>query len=145
MVFVDTRHAVDNVGGRTLPYRLKITGLQGDAMKQKTGSPPLYLASSAMGKMPAGSPEEQTQSMIATLEDCQVFLAGSANREAAQLLALAILQLRIKVNRVTDAELKALCDAMLVDAEPAKKADDRKALRRLNRVRRGSAALKLVK
>jgi hypothetical protein len=68
-------------------------------------------------------------------------LADSADRETAQLLSVAILQLRMKLDQISDSELKALCDAMLPDDEPAEGSEDPKS--RQNERRR--ASLKLVK
>ena len=58
--------------------------------------------------------DKRLRSVIRMLEECQVLLAGSANRDAAQLLAMAVLQLRMRVHHIADSELKALCDAMTV-------------------------------
>jgi hypothetical protein len=52
---------------------------------------------------------------LATLEHCRAILIASASQETAQLVAMAILQLRMKLNRITDAEWKALCDAVAPD------------------------------
>ena len=61
--------------------------------------------------------------VIATLEENRVSLAESANPEAAQILSLAILQLRLRLNRIGNAELEALCDAVqLQQADRARKA-----------------------
>ena len=84
--------------------------------------------------------EERLQSVLATLEQCRAVLAESSNRETVQLLSVAILQLRMKLNQVEDAELKALCDAMLPDDEPAEASTDPKSPQERRR-----AALKLVK
>jgi hypothetical protein len=84
-------------------------------MKRTTGSPPLYLASSGREKTPVASSEQGLHSVLATLEQCRATLAASANRETAQLVSVAILQLRMKLNRIADSELKALCDAMILD------------------------------
>jgi signal transduction histidine kinase len=65
------------------------------------------------------------RAIIATLEENRAELAESANPEAAQILAVAILQLRMRLHRVADSELKVLCHAVLLqEAERAKKADD---------------------
>jgi hypothetical protein len=61
--------------------------------------------------------EERLLSILATLEECQGALVASGNRETAQLVSVAILELRIKLNRIEDSELKALCDAVLRDVE----------------------------
>jgi hypothetical protein len=58
--------------------------------------------------------EERLRSVLATLEQCRAVLDGS-DRETALLVSVAILELRMKLHRITDSELKALCDAMLTD------------------------------
>jgi hypothetical protein len=50
---------------------------------------------------------------LAALEECRLGLVDCANPEAAHLLALAALEIRMKLNRVSDSELKALCDAIV--------------------------------
>jgi hypothetical protein len=63
------------------------------------------------------------RSVIATLEENRASLVESANPEAAQILAVAILQLRMRLNRIGDSELKALCHAVqLQQADKARKA-----------------------
>jgi len=54
-------------------------------------------------------------SILATLEECRAALIDSSDRETAQLVSVAILQLRMKIHRIEDSDLKALCDAMLPD------------------------------
>ncbi|MGZ5871271.1 MAG: hypothetical protein ACXWKP_04065 [Bradyrhizobium sp.] len=61
--------------------------------------------------------EERLHGVLATLEECQAALFLGGDRDTAQLVAVAILELRIKLNRIKDSELKALCDAMLQDVE----------------------------
>jgi hypothetical protein len=63
------------------------------------------------------------RSILATLEECRAALVASGNRETAQLVSVAILELRIKLNRIADSELKALCDAMLQDEVSAEQCD----------------------
>ena len=59
--------------------------------------------------------EERLLSLLATLEECRAFLMDKASPETARLLSLAILELRMELHHVTDAELKALCDLMVAD------------------------------
>ncbi len=61
------------------------------------------------------SSEQKLHSTLATLEQCRAVLLASASRETAHLVSVAILQLRMKLNRIADSELKALCDAMTPD------------------------------
>jgi archaellum component FlaF (FlaF/FlaG flagellin family) len=65
------------------------------------------------------------RSIIATLEENRAELVESANSEAAQILAMAILQLRMRLHGVAASELDVLCDGvMLQEAERSKKSDD---------------------
>jgi len=86
--------------------------------------------------------EEDLQAVLATLEDCHASLVLNGDPDTAQLVAVAILELRIKLNRIEDSELKALCDAMLRGGEAAgavfaKRQDDVR--------QRAPVTLKLVK
>ncbi|GIQ73568.1 MULTISPECIES: hypothetical protein [Bradyrhizobium] len=86
-------------------------------MKRKRGTPRLYLAASGVEDMPVANTEERLLALLATLEECQAFLTDRANTETARLLSLAILELRMELHKVTDSELKALCD-MIASDEP---------------------------
>jgi hypothetical protein len=110
-------------------------------MKRPIGLPRLYLASAVSDKTLVASSEETLHSVLAALEQCRAVLTDSADRETAQLLSVAILQLRMKLNQVSDLDLKALCDAMVPDDDPAEAAEDPKSPQ--NERRR--ASLKLVK
>ena len=61
--------------------------------------------------------EEKLHAVLATLEECQAALVLGGDRDTAQLVSVAILELRIKLNRIEDSELKALCDAVWRDVE----------------------------
>ncbi|MET0709803.1 MAG: hypothetical protein ABWY82_23625 [Tardiphaga sp.] len=52
------------------------------------------------------------QAVMSRLEDCQRVLVDAGERDTAQLVAMAILQLRMRLHHIGDAELKALCDAL---------------------------------
>ena len=84
-------------------------------MKPTIESNKLFLASSVTEKALVANSEERLHRVLVTLEECRTALIDNANRDTAQLLSVAILELRMKLNRVADAELKALCDAMLPD------------------------------
>lgn len=112
-------------------------------MKGPDGSPRLYLASSTTGKALVPNSEEKLHSVVATLERCRATLLLGGNGDTAQLLSVAILDLRIKLNRIDDQELKSLCDAVTRDVE---------AIQRLaahasheSPRRRSAVSLKLVK
>lgn len=65
--------------------------------------------------------EERLHEVLATLEECQAALVLCGDRDAAQLVSVAILELRIKLNRIEDSELKALCDAVLRNVEASER------------------------
>ena len=71
--------------------------------------------------------EERLHVILATLEQCRAGLIDSSNRDTAQLVSVSILELRMKLNRITDSELKALCDAMVPDDEVAERSQDPKS------------------
>jgi hypothetical protein len=75
--------------------------------------------------------DERLLSVLATLEECRVALANGGNPETAHLVSVAVLDLRMKLNRITDAELRALCDEISpIDATTDKTCDSRPPLRR---------------
>jgi hypothetical protein len=75
--------------------------------------------------------DERLLSILATLEECRAALANGSNPETAHLVSVAILDLRMKLNRITDAELKALCDEISsVDATTDQTRDPKPPLRR---------------
>jgi hypothetical protein len=70
--------------------------------------------------------EAQLRSIIATLEENRAALVESSNLEAAEILAVAILQLRMRLHGIDGSELKAFCHAVqLHEAERARRAGDR--------------------
>jgi len=71
--------------------------------------------------------EERLNSILATLEECRAALIDSSDRQTALLVSVAILELRMKLNRIADSELKALCDAMLPDEAPAERSQQVKS------------------
>ena len=71
--------------------------------------------------------EERLRSILATLEECRAALIDSGDRETALLVSVAILELRMKLNRIADSDLKALCDAMLPDEAPAERSQQAKS------------------
>jgi hypothetical protein len=102
----------------TSPFR-RYPEFMESCMKRRTGPPRLYLASPVTKKTPVANSEERLHSVLATLEKCRTVLLNSGNRETAQLVSVAILELRMKLNRIGDSELKAFCDAMWPHVAPA--------------------------
>ena len=68
----------------------------------------------------SGAPSrERLLSLLATLEECRAFLMDKASPETARLLSLAILELRMELHDVSESELKALCDLMVMEGQSA--------------------------
>jgi hypothetical protein len=78
-----------------------------------------YLVSSATEKTLVNNSDERLHSVLATLEQCRLVLANGGRRDTAQLVSVAILDLRMKINRIADWELKAMCDVLLTEDPPA--------------------------
>ena len=79
-------------------------------MKEPVGSPRVHLASSVSNDTLAANLEARLRTTLATLERCQASLANDAEHDTADVLSVAILQLRMKLKGVTDSELKLLCE-----------------------------------
>src|SRR6266849_7038570 len=113
LIFATRRPITHSMMGRrkksTAPFR-KYPAFMERFMKRPNGPLRLYLASSVSEETLVANSEERLHAVLATLEECRAVLAGGANRETVQLLSVAILQLRMKLNEITDSELKALCD-----------------------------------
>ncbi|WGD56708.1 hypothetical protein QA641_30460 [Bradyrhizobium sp. CB1650] len=54
--------------------------------------------------------------MLETLEGCRKVLNQNNGRETAELLSIVILDLRMKLKGIDNADLRALCDEMLRSA-----------------------------
>lgn len=52
-------------------------------------------------------------SILEKLEECRAVLLSGGNRDSAHLVSVAILDVRMRLHRIGDAELRALCDEML--------------------------------
>lgn len=70
-----------------------------------------------MERTPVINSNEQLLSVLATLEACRATLVASGDRDTAQLVSVAVLELRMKLNAIDDEDLKALCDLMVSDEE----------------------------
>lgn len=94
-------------------------------MKRPTGSPPLYLASSVTESTLVAKSEQRLHAILATLDQCRAALIKDGRPETAKLVALAVLDLRIDLNKLPDSDLKALCDAMTPpEPGPAERSND---------------------
>jgi hypothetical protein len=70
--------------------------------------------------------EQRLLSVLATLDQSRDVLLAGGEPETALLVSVAILELRMKLNRITDFELKALCDAMLPVEVPVQRSRQRR-------------------
>jgi hypothetical protein len=126
------------VHGRVLA---RYWGLEDMSIEGPSGPPLVYLASSVAEETLAENSRERLRSALRTLELCQASLANDAEHDTADLLSLAILQLRMKLKGVTDSELKLLCDVH-ADAEARARAAHKPKVPRARR--RGRPVLRLV-
>ena len=74
--------------------------------------------------------EEHLLSVLETLEECRAVLRESGRDETAQLVSVAILDLRMKLNQIGDAELKVLCEEIMRAEGQQGGSDGRPAQRR---------------
>lgn len=70
--------------------------------------------------------DEYLLSVLEMLEQCRAALRESGREETAQLVSVAILDLRMKLNQIGDAELKVLCEEIMraeggADGRPAQR------------------------
>jgi hypothetical protein len=70
-----------------------------------------------MESTPVTNLDEHLLSVLGKLEECRATLLANSSRETAELVSVAILELRMKLNGIDDAELKALCDELTMRAE----------------------------
>jgi hypothetical protein len=70
--------------------------------------------------------DEELLSVLASLEESRAALRACGKDDTAQLVAVAILDLRMKLGRVADSELKALCDEIMLADERARESRARR-------------------
>jgi hypothetical protein len=73
------------------------------------------------------TPDERLLSVLEKLEECRAGLLAGGNRDSAHLVSVAILDVRMRLYRIGDAELRALCDEMLADDDPQRLAETKAA------------------
>ena len=72
--------------------------------------------------------DERMQSILENLEQCEAALRAAGRNDTAHLVSLAVLELRMKLNGISDEELKALCDEMMPEGgRSAEREDDAKS------------------
>jgi hypothetical protein len=109
--------------------------------RPSNGPAPIHLASSLSVEELAANSNARLRLVLASLEQCQASLASESEHATADLVAVAILNLRMKLSGVTESELRLLCD--LQAEEQSRVARTTKAPR--PRRRRVTPCLKLVK
>jgi hypothetical protein len=57
--------------------------------------------------------DEQLLAVLETLEKCRATLLDIGKHDTAHMLSVAILDLRMNLNRIADSELKILCEEMM--------------------------------
>jgi hypothetical protein len=116
--------------GRSLPrHFINLQRLWERYLKHRRSNR-LYIASSVSEKTLVANSDERLRSILMMLEKSRAALFISSSPETAHILSVAILDLRMKLNRIADSELKALCDAMLPVAALAEGQSDQKGQRR---------------
>jgi hypothetical protein len=58
--------------------------------------------------------DEQLLTVLETLEECRAALLDIGKNDTAHMVSVAILDLRMKLNRIADSELKALCEEIML-------------------------------
>jgi hypothetical protein len=61
--------------------------------------------------------DEQMLSILDSLKQCEARLRARGCDDTAHLVSVAILELRMRINGISDAELRALCDEILPESE----------------------------
>jgi hypothetical protein len=59
--------------------------------------------------------DERLASILHMLEKCRDSLVADGHGDSADLVSIAILDVRTRLHRIGDAELRALCDEMLAE------------------------------
>jgi hypothetical protein len=67
--------------------------------------------------------DERLLSILEMLGECRAGLLADGNRDSAHMVSVAILDVRMRLHRIGDAELRALCDEMLADDGSARLRD----------------------
>jgi hypothetical protein len=61
--------------------------------------------------------DQQLLSILDSLRRCEARLRECSCDDTAHLVSVAVLELRMRINGISDADLKALCDEMLPDSD----------------------------
>jgi hypothetical protein len=77
--------------------------------------------------------DERLLAILETLEECRAGLLSGGNRDSAHLVSVAILDARMRLHRIGDAELRALCDEILADDDSPRLGETRPAPARKRR------------
>ena len=86
-------------------------------MKPPNEQSSIYLASSIAAETLAANSQAKLRSALATLEQCRSSLNDQSEHDTADLLSVAILQLRMNLKGVTYSELRLLSDAQAAEEQ----------------------------
>jgi hypothetical protein len=100
---------------------------------QQPSTPPPGIVEHAAKPALVADSEERLRSIISNLEEARLALVESLNPEAAQVLAVSILQLRMRLHRIGNEELTQLSDAMVTRQADKKIPPDAKTTTRKRR------------
>jgi len=79
-------------------------------------------------KAPVVNSDERLQSILEDLERSEAALRAVGRGDTAHLVSLAVLELRMRLNGISDEELKALCEEMTPESDrSAEQQDDAKS------------------
>ena len=59
------------------------------------------------------SDDQRLLAILQTLEECRAGLQAGGNRDSAHLVTIAILDVKMRLYRIGDLELRAFCDELL--------------------------------
>jgi hypothetical protein len=74
--------------------------------------------------------DEQTLSVLETLEKCRAMLRDCGREDTAEMVSVVILDLRMRLNQIDEAELKLLCERMIESEVSGEDGEGRPAPRR---------------
>jgi uncharacterized small protein (DUF1192 family) len=69
-------------------------------------------------------------SVLQALEECRATLRQSGEDDTAELVSVAILDLRMKLNRIGEAELSVLCEEIIRTEAPRQRGTDERPVAR---------------
>ncbi len=81
-----------------------------------------HMFASREWKQDVADSDGQLLAVLAKLEECRNVLAARGSCDTANLVSVAVLDLRMRLHGIGDSELKALCDEVAANAEERSRA-----------------------